>query len=399
MRRRADVRRERERGSRTQRCSTELADACGADLLDVHQRSAPPPQPCSPSSARRRPGRSRRAAVARLDLSTPRRRPPPPRRGRRGAVRAPRRRDAWTTPSPLATRFAAWAGPSSACPASCYGPERSLPEVRRRACATSRPTTRARPAAAPDRRARPASVPGTCWSPTTCGWPSPTSTLARRVAAAVRGPAVRALGLAVGDRVQVSMNLDRPDDGRPGRRPTTWSRRPSAGRRRRAGRAAARGGARRACPRRRWAELDLGADRTIEARASAPPATASRPRWRSGGGGAAGGLGPLAADAAPLTLGQPAPDAELLAVGQGVLEAVLAHDAARGRPPWPRAWTRPARGRTGRGRHRGSWPRPASSGRPVRSASAWLCWPPLLVGQPAPRAGAAMACRFGCAPM
>ena len=42
----------------------------------------------------------------------------------------------------------------------------------------------------------------------------------------------------------------------------------------------------------------------------------------------AGGEGTLAAQAATLTLGQAAPDAELLAVGQRVLEAVLAHDAA-----------------------------------------------------------------------
>src|SRR5206468_3005533 len=57
---------------------------------------------------------------------------------------------------------------------------------------------------------------------------------------------------------------------------------------------------------------------------------------------AAGGLGPLAADPAALPLGEPAPDAELLAVGQCVLEALLTHDAApshllglsRGRAPF-----------------------------------------------------------------
>ena len=40
------------------------------------------------------------------------------------------------------------------------------------------------------------------------------------------------------------------------------------------------------------------------------------------------GQGPLPADAAPLPLGQPAPDAELLAVREGELEAVLPHHAA-----------------------------------------------------------------------
>ena len=47
----------------------------------------------------------------------------------------------------------------------------------------------------------------------------------------------------------------------------------------------------------------------------------------SGAEDAAGGLRPLAADAAALTLGEPAPDAELLAVLEGELEALLAHDA------------------------------------------------------------------------
>src|SRR5207248_5059329 len=55
-------------------------------------------------------------------------------------------------------------------------------------------------------------------------------------------------------------------------------------------------------------------------------------RSRNGSGGSAGGRpaskGPLATDAAPLTLAHAAPDPELLSVGQGVLEALLAHDAA-----------------------------------------------------------------------
>ena len=43
----------------------------------------------------------------------------------------------------------------------------------------------------------------------------------------------------------------------------------------------------------------------------------------SGAEDAAGGLRPLAADAAPLALGEPTPDAELLAVLEGELEALL----------------------------------------------------------------------------
>jgi hypothetical protein len=87
---------------------------------------------------------------------------------------------------------------------------------------------------------------------------------ARRVAAAVRSPAIRALGLAVGRRVQVSLNLVDPSTVGPaeaydavaalvpvagaelvGLLPELVLRRVPAG---------------------RWAELDLGGDRTIEAR-------------------------------------------------------------------------------------------------------------------------------------
>src|ERR1700733_4041622 len=69
-------------------------------------------------------------------------------------------------------------------------------------------------------------------------------------------------------------------------------------------------------------------------------------RWGGGGVGlradvVAAGQGPGPTQAAALTFAHPTPDAELLAVGQGVLETVLAHDAApahlfrfaRRRPP------------------------------------------------------------------
>src|SRR5690606_28663014 len=55
------------------------------------------------------------------------------------------------------------------------------------------------------------------------------------------------------------------------------------------------------------------------------------PLVRSGAGRGGGGLAgerPLAADAAPLALAHAAPDAELLAVHQGILEALGAHHAA-----------------------------------------------------------------------
>jgi glutamate formiminotransferase len=89
------------------------------------------------------------------------------------------------------------------------------------------------------------------------------------VAALVRGPHLRALGLAVGSRAQVSMNLVAPDDLGPA---AAYDLVAAAAHER--GRTVA--GAelvglvpRRvlaSAPRERWAELDLDEDRTIEAR-------------------------------------------------------------------------------------------------------------------------------------
>jgi glutamate formiminotransferase len=88
--------------------------------------------------------------------------------------------------------------------------------------------------------------------------------LARRVAAAVRSPAVRALGLPVGDQVQVSMNLIDPlhvgpadaYDAVAAHAPVTTAELvglvPDA--------------VLRLTPRARWDELDLGEDRTVEMR-------------------------------------------------------------------------------------------------------------------------------------
>ena len=86
------------------------------------------------------------------------------------------------------------------------------------------------------------------WWPTTSGWPSPTWRSPGRWPPAVRGDGIRALGLAVGDRVQVSMNLVDPDRVGPA---TAYDRVADAGRggRRRAGGAAPRAGAGRRRPR------------------------------------------------------------------------------------------------------------------------------------------------------
>jgi len=105
-------------------------------------------------------------------------------------------------------RFAAWAGRELALPCFCYGPGRSLPEVRRGAFAALAPDT-GPPAPHPSAGAcavgaRSALVAYNVWLGTN------DVAVARAVAAAIRGPAVRALGLEVGGVAQVSCNLVDP---------------------------------------------------------------------------------------------------------------------------------------------------------------------------------------------
>jgi glutamate formiminotransferase / 5-formyltetrahydrofolate cyclo-ligase len=91
--------------------------------------------------------------------------------------------------------------------------------------------------------------------------------LARRVAATLRGPEVRALGLAVGAEVQVSCNLVDPLVTGPD---TVWDRVVALAPIARAelvGLAPAAVLA--AIPGSRWSQLDLAPDRTIEARLAA----------------------------------------------------------------------------------------------------------------------------------
>ena len=124
-------------------------------------------------------------------------------------------------PLPAAVRardaFAAWAAAELALPCFLYGPERSLPELRRRAWTSLEPDFGP---ATPHPTAGAAAVGARTPLVAYNLWLSPGADLglARRVAAGVRGPALRALGLAVGEgrRVQVSMNLVDPDRLGPG---------------------------------------------------------------------------------------------------------------------------------------------------------------------------------------
>ncbi len=109
-------------------------------------------------------------------------------------------------------RFLAWAGAELAVPGFAYGPERSLPDVRRTAF-TSLPPTAGPPSPHPTAGAvcvgaREVLVAYNVWLADEVSGEE-----CRRVAAAVRRPGVRALGLDIGGRGQVSMNLVDPVAG------------------------------------------------------------------------------------------------------------------------------------------------------------------------------------------
>ena len=106
-------------------------------------------------------------------------------------------------------RFLAWAGSELGLPGFAYGPERALPDVRRRAfvdlAPDAGPPVPHETAGAVCVGAREVLVAYNVWLADGAD-----VALAREVARAVRGPSVRALGLDVGGRAQVSMNLVGP---------------------------------------------------------------------------------------------------------------------------------------------------------------------------------------------
>ncbi|MGI8984725.1 MAG: glutamate formimidoyltransferase [Acidimicrobiales bacterium] len=107
-------------------------------------------------------------------------------------------------------RFAAWAGDELGVPCFLYGPERTLPDVRRHAFTGLAPDT-GPPVAHPTAGAicagaRPVLVAFNVWL---AGGVSVAT--AAEIARQIRGPGLRALGLDVGGRAQVSMNLVDPE--------------------------------------------------------------------------------------------------------------------------------------------------------------------------------------------
>jgi glutamate formiminotransferase len=159
-------------------------------------------------------------------------------------------------------RFARWAGTELALPCFVYGPERSLPDIRRQAWDSLKPATgpsQPHPSAgAVAVGARPILVAYNLWLA------EPDLAAARAAASALRGPAVRTLALPVGDAVQVSCNLIAPLLYGPAAAFDAVASRVGVARAELVGlvpRAVMT-----AVPHHRWLELDLDPSTTIEAR-------------------------------------------------------------------------------------------------------------------------------------
>jgi glutamate formiminotransferase / 5-formyltetrahydrofolate cyclo-ligase len=176
-------------------------------------------------------------------------------------------------------RCAAWIAGELGVPVFLYGPERTLPDVRRHAFRDLRPD------AGPSGPHPTAGAVAVGARPLLVAWNAylaePDLARARAIAAAIRGPDLRALGLQVGDEVQVSLNLIAPDRVGPAE---AWDRiaahAPLA-------RAELVGLAPRAVlartPPGRWSQLDLAEGRTIEARLERRAASLRAPRGEGDG--------------------------------------------------------------------------------------------------------------------
>lgn len=159
-------------------------------------------------------------------------------------------------------RFAAWAADELGVPCFLYGPERSLPDVRRHAFQDLLPdvggSTPHITAGAMCVGVRGAMVAYNVWLADGVG-----VTTARRVAAEVRGPALRALGLDVGGRAQVSMNLIDPPTVGPAAAHDAVAERVKVSGAELVGLVPA--AVIEAVPETRWHDLDLARSKTIEA--------------------------------------------------------------------------------------------------------------------------------------
>jgi glutamate formiminotransferase / 5-formyltetrahydrofolate cyclo-ligase len=183
-----------------------LAAACGDDLLDLH-RDPDHNRSVFTLLGEAAPRRLAAAAVATIDLR--RHEGVHPRLGAVDVVPFVALGQPTASARQARDEFAEWAGRELALPCFRYGDERSLPEVRRRAFVDLVPDTgpvQAHPTAgACAVGARGVLVAWNLWLP------GDQLDTARTIASRIRRADVRALGLQVGDRVQVSTNLVAPD--------------------------------------------------------------------------------------------------------------------------------------------------------------------------------------------
>jgi glutamate formiminotransferase len=237
-----------------------IARSAGAELLDVHT-DADHHRSVLTLVGEAAPRAVARAAVERLDIG--RHEGAHPRIGVVDVVPFVAL-DGSTPADALEARdaFSAWAGAELGVPCFRYGPDRTLPEVRRgaftRFAPDEGPAAPHPTAGAMAVGARPVLVAYNVWLA------EPDLALARLLARELRSASVRALGLQVGDEVQVSMNLIAPDVTGPGAVVDAIAREAEVRRCELVG----------LVPRSvldaedpsRWGELDLGPDRTIEGR-------------------------------------------------------------------------------------------------------------------------------------
>ncbi len=160
-------------------------------------------------------------------------------------------------------RFAHWAAESLGVPCFVYGPERSLPEVRRGAFRSLAPTTGP---SLPHPSAGAMSVGARGLLVAYNLWLTPGSDVqvAQQVAAAIRSPGIRALGLDLDGAAQVSCNLIDPFAVGPDAAFDAVARHVAIARAELVGLVPAR--LLETIPSSRWRTLDLSPSRTIEAR-------------------------------------------------------------------------------------------------------------------------------------
>lgn len=257
----------------------EIAAAAGADLLDVHS-DAHHNRSVLTMVGEDAPRAVTTAAVERLDLTV--HHGVHPRIGVVDVVPFVPLGPATIADAVAARdRYCEWAARELGLPCFIYGPERTLPEIRRGAFKSLPPD---HGPLLPHPRAGAAAVGARGVLVAYNVWLADADLeAARRVAAAVRGPAVRALGLAVGERVQVSMNLIDPGSVGPATAADLIRREVAVAGCELVGLVPR--SALSAIPEHRWSELDLAEDKTIEAR------LADRDAGNGSGADAVGGTG------------------------------------------------------------------------------------------------------------